>query len=107
MDRIDIDGLSEEELIDLNHRVVARLRLMREMRAHSEMLEFRIGDRVVFKPDGRPPLTGIVARYNRRSVSVVADSGERWTVSPGLLQKFPGIEHTHDEATIFRLLEDR
>ena len=43
MDRIDIDGLSEEELIDLNHRVVARLRLMREMRAHSEMLEFRNG----------------------------------------------------------------
>src|SRR6266513_1717743 len=106
MDRIEIDGLSEEELIDLNHRAVARLRLMREMRAHSEMLEFRIGDRVAFKPDGRPPLTGIVTRYNRRSVSVVTDSGERWTVSPGLLQKLPGIEDTHDEATIFRLLED-
>lgn len=36
----------QTELIDPNHRIVARLRFLREMRAHAEMLEFRIGDRV-------------------------------------------------------------
>lgn len=46
--RIDIDQLSEAELIDLNNRIVARLRFLQQMRAHVEMLEFKIGDRVSF-----------------------------------------------------------
>jgi hypothetical protein len=36
---IDIDQLSESELTDLNHRIVARLRFLREMDAHAGMLE--------------------------------------------------------------------
>jgi hypothetical protein len=32
---IDIDKLSEKELIDLNNRVVARLKFLRDMRAHA------------------------------------------------------------------------
>jgi hypothetical protein len=32
---IDIDALSELELIDLNHRIVARLRFLRELAAHA------------------------------------------------------------------------
>jgi len=55
---IDIDKLSENELIDLNHRIVARLRFLNQMRAHSQMLDFRIGDRVTFQPEGRPALFG-------------------------------------------------
>ena len=42
---IDIDKLNEDELIDLNNRIVARLRFLNQMRAHSQMLDFRIGDR--------------------------------------------------------------
>jgi hypothetical protein len=53
---IDIDKLTEAELIDLNHRVVARLRFLSQMRAHAKMLEFKIGDRVAFQPEGRPPV---------------------------------------------------
>jgi hypothetical protein len=34
--RIDIDGLSEAELTDLNNRVVERLKFLRHMRAHSQ-----------------------------------------------------------------------
>jgi len=41
--KIDIDSLAEEQLIELNHRIVARLRLLNEMRSHSAMLDFRIG----------------------------------------------------------------
>ena len=50
--KIDIDKLSEEELIDLNHRTVERLRFLNQMRAHSQMLDFKIGDRVTFQPQG-------------------------------------------------------
>jgi len=69
--KIDIDKLSEEELIDLNHRIVERLRFLSQMRAHSKMLDFRIGDRVTFQPEGRSPLVGMLTRYNKKTVTVI------------------------------------
>jgi hypothetical protein len=86
---IDIDSLTEAELVDLNHRIVARLRFLNQMRAHAQMLEFKIGDRVSFHPDGRPPVVGLLTRYNRRTVTVIADDGRHWNVSPGLLRRAP------------------
>ncbi|MGQ0814816.1 MAG: hypothetical protein ACT4O1_10165 [Gemmatimonadota bacterium] len=82
--RLDIDSLSEAELVDLNHRIVARLRMLRQLRAHSQMMEFKIGDRVTFQPDGQTR-TGTLTRYNRKTVTVVTDAGEHWNVAPGLL----------------------
>lgn len=85
--KIDIDKLNEEELIDLNNRIVARLRFLNQMRAHSQMLDFRIGDRVTFQPEGRAPLFGVITRYNKKTVTVITDSGQHWNVAPGLLRK--------------------
>lgn len=82
---IDIDSLSEAELIDLNHRIVARLRALRDMRAHVGMLEFRIGDRVTFQPPGRQMLGGILTRYNRKTVTIITDDGTQWNVGPSFL----------------------
>ena len=86
MSRIDIDHLTEAELIDLNHRIVQRLRLMSQVHAHKAMLEFRIGDRVTFEPEGRTRVFGILTRYNQKSVTVVTDDGHRWNVSPRFLR---------------------
>ena len=36
--KIDVDRLTEAELIDLNNRVVARLRFLSEIGAHARML---------------------------------------------------------------------
>src|SRR3977135_3888667 len=85
--RIDIDGLTETELIDLNNRVVERLKFLNHMRAHAEMLEFRIVDRVSFQPEGRPLQVGMLTRYNKKTVTVITESGEHWTVAPGLLRR--------------------
>jgi hypothetical protein len=38
MPRIDIDQLTEPELIDLNRRVIERLRFLNQMKAHPRML---------------------------------------------------------------------
>jgi len=83
--RIDIDGLTEAELIDLNHRVVERLKFLNHMRAHAQMLEFSIGDRVSFQPEGRPLIVGVLTRYNKKTVTVITESGEHWNMAPGLL----------------------
>ena len=84
---IDIDTLTEAELIDLNNRVVARLRFLSQMRAHARMLDFSIGERVSFQPDGHPLLTGIITKYNRKSVTVITENGQHWNVSPAFLRK--------------------
>ena len=84
---IDIDKLNEAELIDLNHRVVARLKFLQQMRAHGHMLDFSIGQRVTFQPDGHPLLSGIIAKYNRKTVTVIADNGQQWRVSPVFLRR--------------------
>jgi hypothetical protein len=85
--KIDIDRLTEAELVDLDHRIVARLRLLNQMRAHSEMLEFRIGDRVAFRPSGQGRVEGMLTRYNKKTVTIVTDEGRQWNVSPSLLSK--------------------
>ena len=86
MPRIDIDQLTENELIDLNRRIVERLRFLNQMKAHSRMLEFRIGERVSFQPDGREVKTGIITRYNKKTVTVITDAGEQWNVAPSFLR---------------------
>ena len=85
--KIDIDQLTEAELIDLNHRIVARLHFLQQMRAHVEMLEFKIGDRVTFRPPGQGPVEGMLTRYNKKTVTVIADDGRQWNVSPTFLSK--------------------
>lgn len=103
---IDIDHLTEAELIDLNRRVVERLKFLQHMRAHSEMLQYSIGEHVAFRANGTTEVSGIVAKYNRKTVSVIAENGQQWNVSPSLLYKpdstttvesFPAIESEKNE----------
>ena len=57
------------------------------MRAHADMLEFWIGDRVTFRPPGQPQIEGMLTRYNKKTVTVITDEGRQWNVSPQLLSK--------------------
>ncbi len=90
--KIDIDHLTEAQLIDLNRRIVERLKFIARMRAHASMLDFSVGERVAFQPDGRPVQFGILTRYNMKTVSVITDGGEHWNVSPHLLHKVAAAE---------------
>jgi hypothetical protein len=102
--KIDIDHLTEAELIELNNKVVARLRFLAQMRAHAQMLQFNIGDRVSFQPQGGPPITGMLTRYNRKSVTVITDDGQQWNVAPGLLRKAESeINSCGEEANVIQL----
>ena len=95
---INIDKLTEAELIDLNRRIVERLRLLQQMRAHRQMLEFKIGDRVTFQADGRGTVEGMLTRYNRKSVTIITDDGHHWNVSPALLSKITAAAPSKSQA---------
>jgi hypothetical protein len=81
---IDIDGLSYEELLQLNHRVVERLKMLEAMQAHVDMMAFNLGARVSFDSQYGRQL-GTIVKYNRKTVTVLGDNGRQWRVSPGLL----------------------
>jgi len=85
--KIDIDSLTEAELVDLNNRIVERLRFLHQARSHRRMLDFKIGDRVSFQPEGRAMVVGMLTRYNKKSVTVITEAGERWNVAPHLLHR--------------------
>ena len=42
---IDIDQMTEEELVALNHRIVERLKFLDTVQAHRDMMAFNIGAR--------------------------------------------------------------
>ena len=105
--KIDIDSLSEAELVDLNHRIVARLRFLHQMRAHTEMLEFKIGDRVTFRPSGQEQVEGMLTRYNKKTVTIITDDGRQWNISPQLLRKVVSSTTTSTEGSNVILLGKR
>src|SRR5512147_2237914 len=83
---IAIDRLTAAELLDLNRRIVERLRFLHQLRAHATMLQFSIGDRVTFETNDGRTVVGALVRYNKKTVSVVTDAGHRWNVSPRFLR---------------------
>jgi hypothetical protein len=88
---IDIDQLTEEELVELNHRIVARLKFLESMHSHKEMMKFNPGEQVSFEPPGRGKQVGTLVKYNKKTVTVITESGQTWNVSPHLLNKVKSV----------------
>lgn len=103
---IDLTGLTEAELIELNHRVVERIRVLRLACCRSTMGNFNVGDRVSFRPDCGHEVTGTIVRLNVKSVTLVGAEGRRWRVSPALLTKNADPPRPDDAANIQGILID-
>ncbi|PXF32498.1 hypothetical protein WH50_04230 [Pokkaliibacter plantistimulans] len=84
---IDIDELTEEELVSLNHRIVERLKFIESFHNHKEMMQFSPGEQVSFQPPGRDRQIGILTKFNKKTVTVITESGQKWNVSPQLISK--------------------
>ncbi|NBS75836.1 MAG: hypothetical protein EBS66_20465, partial [Betaproteobacteria bacterium] len=82
---INIDNMTQDELLALNRRVIARLKLLEQHNTLNSMIKFEVGHRVSFDPDGRMR-TGVLIKFNPKTVVVLTDDGQRWKVSPQLLR---------------------
>ena len=82
---INIDNMSEDELLALNRRVITRLKLIQQHNTLNSMIKFEVGQRVSFDPDGRMR-TGVLIKFNPKTVVVLTDDGQRWKVSPQLIR---------------------
>jgi hypothetical protein len=81
-----LDLLTEGELVQLNHIVVQRLRLMQQIRAHGQMMSYHIGQKVRFRSSAGELVEGTITRHNRKSLSLVTPAGEHWRISPALIE---------------------
>jgi len=90
--KIDIDSLSYDELFELNYKIVERLKFLDLMHTHKEMMQFSSGDQVCFEAPGRNKQFGTLVKYNKKTVTVITESGQKWNVSPHLLSKVKDVK---------------
>ena len=91
---VDLSRLNEEELMELNHKIIQRLRFIRDTRSHHHILKFNVGDVVRFSPEPGRTIVGTIVRLNRKTVSMVTKEGCHWRVSPAYLS----LERTSQES---------
>jgi hypothetical protein len=103
---INIDNMNEDELLALNSRVIARLKLIQQHNTLNSMIKFEVGQRVSFDPDGRMR-TGVLIKFNPKTVVVLTDDGQRWKVSPQLIRHLidTGKSSTSNKVTTLRRVD--
>jgi len=79
-------NLDENQLKELNHKVVERLKLIRRAKGVMSMAKFNFLDKVYFIHNGNKKIATII-RMNPRSVTIVLDSGQEWRITPDFLTK--------------------
>lgn len=84
---IDIESLSYEELLELQHKISQRLKTIDSGKVPKDLAKFNPGDKVSFAHPTLGIQTGTLLTRNEKTVTVVTRSGQQWDVSPHLLRK--------------------
>lgn len=82
---IDLDDLTREELEELNHRVVERLKYLDTVMAQQAMMTLNLGTQVSFESSTRGRMFGTVIKFNRKTVVVLTEDRHQWRVPPDIL----------------------
>ena len=94
---IDLTRYTEAELLELNRRVIERIKVLRQGRCRESMAEFNVGDRASFRRDCGHEVIGTIVRLNQKSVTIVSTDGVHWRVAPIFLKKAAGEGGHHHE----------
>jgi len=82
---IDIDALSREELVELNDRVIERLKYLDAVYAQRAMMALNIGSQVSFDSSRHGRVFGTLIKFNRKTVVVLTEDGVQWRIPPDIL----------------------
>lgn len=82
---IDIDTLSREELVELNDRVIERLKYLHTVHAQQAMMTLNIGSQVSFDSPRHGRVFGTVIKFNRKTVVVLTEDRVQWRIPPDIL----------------------
>ena len=78
---MEINDMSYEQLFDLHEQVIGRLRYLGDLRARASLDKYQIGDRIRFDDGHGRTVAGVVARINRKSLTVETPGG-KWSGVP-------------------------
>ena len=99
---IDIDELSYDELLDLNDRIIARLKHRDAADTLNAMMKLTLGSKVCFDTGKHGTQFGTLIKFNQKTVTVLTDDGRRrWKVSPQVLS--PVIEEAGNKTNVIAL----
>jgi hypothetical protein len=99
---IDINDLSYDELLDLNDRIIARLKHLDAADTLNAMMKLNVGSKVCFDAGKHGMQVGTLIKFNQKTVTVLTDDGRRrWKVSPQMLS--PVIEEAGDKTNVVDL----
>jgi hypothetical protein len=89
---IDLSSFTEQELVELNRRIVERIKMLRQARTFNDMARFELGDTVSFTPECGHVVVGTVVRLNKKTITVAAKDGNQWRVAPSFLSRVTDAE---------------
>lgn len=84
--QVFIDSLDTAQLQSLNQMICDRMDNLAAKDINMEMSRFRPGDTVSFVDKKGHHHKAIVIKHNRKTISVLGEKGNKWNVSPYLLQ---------------------
>ena len=98
---IELDDLSYDELLDLNDRIIERLKILDAADAINAMMKFNVGAKVCFDSGKHGMQVGTLIKFNQKTVTVLTSDGRRWKVSPQMLS--PIVEEARSESNVIDL----
>ncbi len=97
-----VNSLTVDEARTVYGLIGKRLNAIMQVQEIAALQQYAIGERVAFHSNARH-IEGLVVRINLRTVSVVENTGKRWTVSPQHLQKVPVDQSTYSPSETVKL----
>ena len=86
----DLSKLTKRELLQLNSKVIERLKEVESQQTARNMDDFTIGDKVSFTPPGEEKVVGIVIKKNKKTISVLDELSYKWNIPPTYLTRLGG-----------------
>lgn len=82
----DLSKFSDDELLALNHQIIATLKSRSAQTKDEQFAGITPGQRLSFLgPEGNP-IIGTVLRINKNSVTIATEHGT-WRIDPGFIQR--------------------
>jgi len=82
-----IDLMDLDELVKLNEYIVKRIRLISDTKTMKKVQDFELLEKVFFIDDRGNRIDGTGIRLNKKTITIKADNGMEWRVSPDFLQR--------------------
>ena len=102
---IELEGLSYDELLELNDRIIERLKILDAADALNAMMKFNVGARVCFDSPKHGMQAGILIKFNQKTVTVLTDDRRQWKVAPQMLS--PLVKEAADEINVIDMKKKR